>query len=62
LWLEGRRLGDMRRWDAESQPGTYHPLERASGDIDQGSHVVRQDLCFPIPPSEQETNPNVPRV
>ena len=62
LWLEGRRLGDMRRWDAEGQPGAYHPLERESGDIDQGSHLVRQDLCFPIPPTEQETNPNVPRV
>lgn len=61
LWLEARRLGDMRRWDAEGQPGAYHPLERASGDINTGSHVVRQDLCFPIPPSEQDTNPNVPR-
>lgn len=62
LWLEGRRLGDMRRWDAEGQPGAYHPLERPSGDINTGSHLVRQDLCFPIPPSEQETNPNVPRA
>lgn len=62
LWLEGRRFGDMRRWDAEGQPGEYHPLERPSGSIEDGSHLVQQNLCFPIPPSEQETNPNVPRV
>lgn len=62
LWLEGRRLGDLRRWEAEGTPGELHPLETPSGDISSGSNLVRQDLCFPIARSEQNTNPNVPRV
>jgi starch-binding outer membrane protein, SusD/RagB family len=61
LWLEGRRLGDLRRWDAEGTPGDLHPLEVASGSVFEGSHLVRQDLCIPTPPIEQDTNPNVPR-
>jgi starch-binding outer membrane protein, SusD/RagB family len=62
LWMEGRRLSDLRRWDAENTPGDLHPLERASGSATEGSNLERQDLCFPIPRSEQETNPNVPFV
>lgn len=60
LWLEGRRLGDRYRWQAEGRPGELDPLELPSGDLNQGSHLVQQDLCFPIPPTERETNPNVP--
>lgn len=61
LWLEGRRFGDLRRWAADSADGgSLHPLETPSGSASQGSHLVQQDLCFPIPPSEQQTNPNVP--
>ncbi len=56
LWLEGRRLGDMFRWNAASRPGDYDALETPGG----GSNLTQQDLCLPIPPSEQETNPNVP--
>jgi len=56
LWLEGRRLGDRYRWAAESRPGEFHPLETPGG----GSNLSSQSLCFPVPPSEQETNPNVP--
>jgi starch-binding outer membrane protein, SusD/RagB family len=62
LWLEGRRLSDLRRWNAESTPGNLHPLEVASGSANEGSHLQRQDLCFPIAVVEQETNPNVERV
>lgn len=54
LWLEGRRLGDRRRWAAESTPGAYHELELPNAQ----SHLKTQDLCFPIPPVERETNPN----
>jgi len=61
LWLEGRRLGDLRRWDEEGTPGALHPLEVPSGSVFEGSHLVRQDLCIPTPPIEQDTNPNVPR-
>ena len=48
LWLEGRRLGDLRRWAALTRPGTLGPLEDMTG----------RDLCFVTPLSEKETNPN----
>lgn len=57
LWLEGRRLGDFRRWDAESTPGDLHRLE-----VEGGAYPLSPDrsLCWPIPLSERETNPNIP--
>lgn len=48
LWLEARRLGDLRRWTAANRPGTLGPLETMAG----------RDLCFSTPLSEIETNPN----
>lgn len=61
LWLEARRLGDLRRWQENGTPGALDPLELPAADPDAvaGSHLERQDLCFPIPPSERETNPNL---
>ena len=59
LWLEGRRLGDFRRWATESTPGALDPLESVSADPTTGSHLSRQDLCFPVSRSERETNPNI---
>lgn len=59
LWLEGRRLADLRRWDGANTPGALHPLEIPSGSSSEGTNLERMDLCFPIPPTEQETNPNV---
>ncbi len=59
LWLEGRRLGDMFRWNRDNRPGAFHPLETPSGSQTEGSHLVQQDLCFPISRGEIETNPNV---
>ena len=58
LWLEARRLGDLRRWSENNTPGALAHLEMVNAD----SHLTRQDLCFPIPPSEQDTNPNVPKA
>lgn len=46
LWIEGRRLGDFRRWTAVNRPGTAEDM-------------TGRDLCFPIPLSERETNPNL---
>lgn len=47
LWLEGRRLGDERRWVDAGTPGAMEDL----------SDRVR--LCFPIALSERQSNPNV---
>lgn len=47
LWLESRRLGDLRRWVAEDTPG----------EMEDVSDRIR--LCFPIANSERQTNPNV---
>lgn len=46
MWLEGRRLGDLRRWAALGRPGALE------------DDVAGHDLCFPIPLSESQTNPN----
>ena len=51
LWLEGRRLGDLRRWAALSRPGELDPKEEIPG----------RDLCFATPLSEKQTNLNFPR-
>lgn len=59
LWLEGRRLGDFFRWNRDNTPGDRHPLEVASGSQFEGSHLIQQDLCFPISRGEVDTNPNV---
>jgi starch-binding outer membrane protein, SusD/RagB family len=59
LWMEGRRLGDLRRWKDGNTPGDLDPLEVPSGDVNVGSHLVKQDLCFPISRSERDTNPNI---
>ncbi len=46
LWLEGRRLWDMRRWHAEGAP-MADPFAQD------------RDLCFPIGTEELRSNPNV---
>lgn len=56
LWLEGRRLNDMRRWEETGAPGEMHPLEDASNP-DTYLDPDRQ-LCVPISQDELETNPN----
>lgn len=45
LWLEGRRLGDFRRWAMANRPGT-------------SDSMAGRDLCFATPLSEKQTNPN----
>lgn len=47
LWLEARRLGDLRRWVADNTPGQMEDV----------SDRIR--LCFPIANSERQRNPNV---
>jgi starch-binding outer membrane protein, SusD/RagB family len=57
LWLEGRRIGDLRRWKEANRPGALHPLETAG----HATSYLRADqtLCYPIPKAEYETNPNL---
>ena len=45
FWLEGRRLGDFRRWSLANRPGT-------------SDSMAGRDLCFATPLSEKQTNPN----
>lgn len=67
MWLEGRAAPDERRWDDSNAPGTldipdwenpshpgYTPL---FVDNPRGPR-----LCFDIPQSERDRNPNVPAV
>jgi hypothetical protein len=60
--MEGRRLGDMRRWRQNNIPGALHPLEYIPQELVARFPDVKreQDVCFPIPRAERETNPNVP--
>ncbi|HEY5490735.1 MAG TPA: RagB/SusD family nutrient uptake outer membrane protein [Gemmatimonadaceae bacterium] len=46
LWLEGRRLGDLRRWYLETGPAHNAFLEG-------------RDKCLPISLQELQTNPNL---
>jgi len=46
LWLEGRRLSDLRRWLAEGTPGEMEDMQGRS-------------LCFPIGITERNSNPNI---
>ena len=61
MWLEGRRLPAMRRWnDAGDDESTLQPLERVGdGDTATGSHLATRDFCIPISEAEQDTNPNI---
>jgi hypothetical protein len=58
LWLEGRRLGDHRRWQAASRPGdlelpAFEPVSPIFSD-------QPRSLCFDIPDGERDANPNLP--
>lgn len=57
LWLEARRLGDIRRWAANQAPGSLD-----WPDFEELSSLFRNNTpsqCFPIPESELETNSNL---
>lgn len=59
LWLEARRLGDLKRWDANNTSGELHPLEQPNHSSQELPLDPDRDLCFPIPDSELYTNPNL---
>lgn len=55
LWLEGRRLADLRRWKADNTPGALDALEIPGS----ASFLEGQDSCFPVSREELNTNPNL---
>ena len=64
LWLEGRRMGDLRRWAELGTPGGVddpgwedpsHP-----GHTPLFLEYSRGPFCWDIPASERNANPNVP--
>ena len=46
LWLEVRRLWDLRRWNAEPAPI-------------KNTFLDNRDKCIPISENERQSNPNV---
>lgn len=59
LWLEARRLGDLKRWETNNTPGGLHPLEQPDHPSQELPLDQNRDLCFPIPDSELDTNQNL---
>lgn len=68
LFLEARTLGDQRRWLENGTPGDLElpDFERISeifSDNPRGTEISGQArLCFDVPDSERERNPNVPEI
>src|SRR5437899_1561489 len=68
LWLETRRLGDLRRWITHNVPGAYidGTYRGSSTDflhatpIETMTAPAVRALCFAVGRNERETNPNVP--
>ncbi len=65
-WLEGRRYGALRRWNAAGLTETDLDIrEQVAGPAayqnneKNNSHLLQRDYCFPIPESEKDTNPNI---
>ena len=57
LWIEGRRLGDLRRWAENNTPGTLDwPNYEAISPL---FRTYPPSRCFPIPETELNTNPNL---
>ena len=55
FWLEGKKLGDIRRNPAEK---AYYTAPGAP--YYKGIGTFGSDVCFPIPQEEVNTNPNLP--
>lgn len=54
MWLEGRRIADLRRWAATSTPGSLDPKEIPGA----ASYLEGQSSCFPVSRQEIDTNIN----
>jgi starch-binding outer membrane protein, SusD/RagB family len=65
LWLEARRLGDLRRWIERGAPGAYRDgvYDDTNGDgisDTRSEDMTGRDLCFAVGQNEADTNPNYP--
>lgn len=57
MWMEARRLGDLRRWSENDTPGTPdRPDFEAIAPLFEQYTPVQ---CYPIPDQELNTNPNL---
>ncbi len=64
LYIEGRRLWDLHRWDTDGYDFTMYTGSRLHDFLYGGSIVHPTDLdrrasCYPIPFSECQANPNI---
>jgi hypothetical protein len=67
LWLEARRMNDLRRWEDDSvDGGELHPLETRSSSSPVAPSFLRTpgqpgeaSLSYPIPRDERESNENL---
>lgn len=60
LWLEGRRMGDERRWAADGTPGALYQPSVAWETLTPLFSDNPRSFCLDIPNSERDSNPNVP--
>jgi starch-binding outer membrane protein, SusD/RagB family len=57
LWLEGRRFGDLRRWEDQGAPGAVDWM-----DYESMAPLFSQNprsRCLPVPPNELQSNPEI---
>lgn len=59
LWLEGRRFGDLRRWEEQGAPGAVDWPDYDSISVIFASNP--RSRCLSIPDTERQSNPNVPQ-
>ena len=68
LFLEARTLGDQRRWQENNTPGDlelpdFEAISEIFSDSPRGTLINNQPrLCFDVPNSERERNPNIPEL
>jgi starch-binding outer membrane protein, SusD/RagB family len=58
LWLQGRRFGDLRRWEDQGAPGGVDWM-----DYESLSPIFvdnPRSRCLVVPPNERQANPQVP--